>query len=129
MVAISRWTAAGVLSATLAAGPALATGTVVNHLRLPQGTTIATCLQRAAVAIAASGLHPLNTTQSAAWGQRDGGRIYTIYCIPVNGVAIFVGAGNTSGEVSADVTAMMNAFRSGGTGGGEGGGGGTGSRK
>nr|WP_314074739.1 hypothetical protein [uncultured Roseococcus sp.] len=125
MLAISRWTVAGVLGATLTGGPALATGTVVNHLRLPQGTTIATCLQRAAVAIAASGLRPLNTTQSAAWGQRDGGRIYTIYCIPANGVAIFVGAGNTSGEVSSDVTAMMNAFRSGGTGGGAGGGGGS----
>lgn len=117
MRAIPRWAAAAVLAGvTLATWPALATGAVVNHQRLPRGTTMATCLQRAAMAIAAVGLRPLSTTQSAAWGQREGGRIYTIYCLAANGVAVFVGAGNTSNDVSSDVTAMMNAFRSGGSG-------------
>jgi hypothetical protein len=104
---------------TLAAGPALATGAVVNHETMPPGTSIEVCLQRAALAIASVGLRPLNTTRSAAWGEREGGRIFTIYCLPQNNVAIFVGAGNASADVGPDVTALMNAFRTGaGAGGG-----------
>lgn len=109
--------AALLAAATLAAGPALATGAVVNHESIPPGTPINVCLQRAALAIASVGLRPLNTTQSAAWGEREGGRIFTIYCLPNNNVAVFVGAGNSSADVSPDVTALMNAFRSGSGGG------------
>ncbi|TCH98046.1 hypothetical protein EJV46_12635 [Roseococcus sp. SYP-B2431] len=110
--------AAGTLAATtLAARPALAVGAVVNHVALPPGTSIEACLQRGALAIASVGLRPLNTTRSAAWGEREGGRIYTIYCLPQNSVAIFVGAGNASADVSPDVTALMTAFRSGSGGG------------
>lgn len=101
-------------AASLAAGPAWATGAVVNHESIPPGTPIGTCLQRAAMAIASVGLRPLNTTQSAAWGEREGGRIYTIYCIPAGNVAVFVGAGNASADVSPDITALMSAFRQGG---------------
>lgn len=103
--------------AIMAAGPALATGAVVNHETIPPGTPMNVCLQRAALAIASVGLRPLNTTQSAAWGEREGGRIFTIYCVPNNNVAIFVGAGNASADVGPDVTALMNAFRSGAAGG------------
>jgi hypothetical protein len=112
--------AALLAGATLAAGPALATGAVVNHETIPPGTSMDACLQRAAQAIASVGLRPLNTTRSAAWGEREGGRIFTIYCLPPNNVAIFVGAGNTSADVGPDVTALMNAFRT-GAGGGSGG--------
>jgi hypothetical protein len=104
-------------AATLvAAGPALATGAVVNHETMPPGTSIEACLQRAALAIASVGLRPLNTTRSAAWGEREGGRIFTIYCLPQNNVAIFVGAGNASADVSPDITALMTAFRTGASG-------------
>lgn len=119
MRAIPRLAGTALLAAmTLAAGPALATGAVVNHESIPPGTPINVCLQRAALAIASVGLRPLNTTQSAAWGEREGGRIFTIYCIPASNVAVFVGAGNASADVSPDVTALMNAFRTGGGGGG-----------
>lgn len=110
--------AAVLAGSILMAGPALATGVVVNHETLPPGTPIQTCLQRAALAIASVGLRPLNTTRSAAWGEREGGRIFTIYCVPTNNVAVFVGAGNASSEVGPDVTALMSAFRSGAGGGG-----------
>ena len=121
MLAISRLAgAAFLMSTTLAAGPALATGAAVNHLPLSQGTTIDNCLQRAAMAIASVGLSPLSTTRAAAWGQRAGGRIYTIYCLPTNGVAVFVGAGNTTSDVGPDVTALMNAFRTNGSSNGDG---------
>lgn len=102
------------LGAALMPGAAFATGISINHERLPPGTPMATCLQRAAVAIASVGLRPLNTTPSAAWGEREGGRVYTIYCMPANDVVAVVGAGNTSAEVSPDVTALATAFRSGG---------------
>lgn len=119
MHVIPKLAGAALLAATtLAAGPALATGAVVNHESIPPGTPINVCLQRAAMAIASVGLRPLNTTQSAAWGEREGGRIFTIYCLPNNNVAVFVGAGNSSADVSPDVTALMNAFRTGGSGGG-----------
>ncbi|WP_421992445.1 hypothetical protein [Roseococcus sp.] len=122
MLAISRRAAAVLMmGTTLASGPALATGAVVNHVLLPQGATMEACLQRAAMAIATVGLSPLNTTRSAAWGQRDGGRIYTIYCMAAQGAAVFVAAGNTSADVSSDLTALMQAFRSNGSGGGSGG--------
>ena len=52
----------------LPGGAALATGLSVNHERLPPGTALAVCVQRATVAIAATGMQPLNTTTSAAWG-------------------------------------------------------------
>ncbi|WP_424813293.1 hypothetical protein [Roseococcus sp. YIM B11640] len=100
------------------AGAAGATGMSVNHVPLQPGTTIASCLQRAAIAIASTGLRPLNTTATAAWGEREGGRIFSIYCLPDNNVAIFIGAGNSSREVSPDVTSLMNAFRDGAGGGG-----------
>ena len=106
---------------TMAAAPAHAVGVVVNHVPIRPGTQINACLQRAAMAIASVGLRPLNTTQSAAWGERDGGRIYTIYCLPNSNVAVIVGASNASADVGPDVTALMNAFRSGAGGGGAGG--------
>jgi len=102
------------LAGVLTTGPALATGAVVNHVALSPGTSIDVCLQRAALAIASVGMRPLNTTRSAAWGEREGGRIFTVYCLPQNNVAIFVGAGNASADIAPDVTALMNAFRSGG---------------
>lgn len=123
MHVIPKLAGAALLAATTAAGPAFATGAVVNHVPLPAGTQMSQCLQRGAMAIASVGLRPLNTTQSAAWGEREGGRIYSIYCLPNNNVAVIVGAGNASADVSPDVTALMNAFRGGGGGGGGAGGG------
>lgn len=121
MQVIPKMAGAALLATALGAGPALATGAVVNHESMPPGTPINVCLQRAAMAIASVGMRPLNTTQSAAWGEREGGRIYTIYCIPAGNVAVFVGAGNASADVSPDITALMSAFRTGGSGGGGGG--------
>ncbi len=119
MQVIPKLAGAALLAATIfAAGPALATGVVVNHESVPPGTPIGVCLQRAAMAIASVGMRPLNTTASAAWGEREGGRIFTIYCLPQNDIAVFVGAGNASADVSPDVTALMNAFRAGASGGG-----------
>lgn len=100
---------------------AQATGMFLSQAQLPPGTPMATCLQRAAMAIASMGMRPLTSSASAAWGARDGGRVFSIYCLPANNVVTVVGAGNTTAEVSADVTALAAAFRSVGTAGGTGG--------
>ncbi|WP_160121134.1 hypothetical protein [Rhodovarius lipocyclicus] len=104
------------LAAALSSG-AGATGISVNNEQLQAGTTLGVCMARAAAAIGQAGIRPLNPTSSAAWGELDGGRIFTIYCIPQNNVAIIVGAGNRYEDVDAHVTTLRNAFRGGTSGG------------
>jgi hypothetical protein len=111
-----------VLGAALAAGiagQAAATGISMNNEALQPGTTLGVCMARAAAAIGQAGIRPLNPTTSAAWGELDGGRIFTIYCLPQNNVAIVVGAGNRFEDVQNEVNRLRDAFRGGtGTGGG-----------
>lgn len=113
LLAALTWSAVGLVWP--AAG--LATGVSINHESLPPGTTIGACLARANRAIAAVGLQTLNSTNAAAFGEREGGRLYAIYCMPQHNVVTFVGAGENSQDVSPDVTALMSAFRAMGGGG------------
>ena len=102
--------ALGVLLA-MAAGDARATLMSVSNEALPQGSNLATCLQRGAQAIAAMGMQPLNPTSAASWGQRDGGRIFSVYCMPDRNAAVVIGAGPDGQEVGPDVTNLAAAFR------------------
>jgi hypothetical protein len=101
------------LLALLAPLPAGATGMSINHVNMPQGTTVQACVARAAQAVAQVGLTPLNNLASSAWGEStatDGSStLYAVYCLP-SGTAVIIGAANRSEFVDSTVTALRDAL-------------------
>lgn len=100
------------------AGGAGAAGLSINHVPLPSGTNLASCLQRGGNALQQAGLRAMNNTPAAAWAENaTADQIYTVYCVMETGTMVVAGSGPTGDSVRGTVAAITRNLRSGGGGG------------
>ncbi len=98
----------------MAAGGVGAAGLSINHLPLPSGSNLQSCLQRGGAAMQQVGLRRLNDTAAATWAENTtSDQLYTIYCVMETGTMVIAGAGPTAESVSGTVSAIMRNLRSG----------------
>ena len=105
--------AAGVMLAWSSASHAVST--YVEAVILPPGTGLNRCLAAADQAMAGQGLSPLESTNSVAWAEDlSNQRLYFVFCLTEQDVAVFSGSAPDSDSVNPigmELERIMARFR------------------